>query len=336
MTQQVLEDAHAVLLPAFDAMSLDDSVRRHLSSGGRSILLGESRLEYVTRSMSTERVETETADRFSRVASEAQALAGPTIISVDQEINGIGRLHKLTPSFPPLNTTLRMSIDEVEVMAGSIARAARAFGVNAFLAPVLDVLRGPNPWLEGRTISSDPEVVARISSAYIRGIQSVGVAAVAKHFPGFHEIALDPAIDEDAVVFGDANDFELGFIPFCAAIASGVQMIMMGPAIVRAYDPVNPASTSPQLVSLLREKFQFSGLIMSDDLDSRAVARDKVVPEIAVDAISAGVDLCMMAAGVQLESAANAIVLAVAQGKLKEERLAEAASRVRNLADRIG
>ena len=81
-------------------------------------------------------------------------------------------------------------------------------GVNYFLGPILDVVTGQDPWLSGRTWSSDPEQIASISSAYIRGVQTSGVAATALPFPGFHKIALDPAIEPGAIVTEKEGSFK--------------------------------------------------------------------------------------------------------------------------------
>jgi len=176
--------ANAVILPAFDTTTLSDSVRRFLENGGCSILLGESRKEYLSRKVADGRRSTETADTFLRVTKEAENLAGVLLVAVDQEIGGICRMHDLTPHFPDVEELTGYDADSFEKISASVATAAKDLGVNCFLAPILDVVTGQNPWLYGRTWSTDPNEIARISSAYIRGVQTAGVAATAKHFPG--------------------------------------------------------------------------------------------------------------------------------------------------------
>lgn len=333
MKESRTKDAHAVLLPAFDSTTLGDSVKRFLENGGCSILLGESRQEYVARVMSEELRSAETADTLIRVTQEAAELAGDLLVAVDQELGGICRLHDLVPRFPPSEEIASCSAGRIEQLSGSVASAAKALGVNCFLAPILDVVTGENPWLFGRTWSTDPNAIARLSSAYIRGVQAAGVAATAKHFPGFHNIALDPAIESGAVVTESASSFEPGFIPFSDAIGNGVEIIMVGPAIVTAFDEENPASTSPKVIGMLRNEFGFEGVVMSDDLDSRATMRDRTVAEVAIDALNAGSDYLLLAAiDDQLERVVDAICRAVENGELAEERLSEAGARVRALA----
>ena len=201
------------------------------------------------------------------------------------------------------------------------------------MAPILDVVTGRNPWLSGRTWSTDPDVIARLSSAYIRGVQAAGVAATAKHFPGFHSIALDPAIEPGAILTERADSFKPGFIPFADAIENGVEIIMVGPAIVEAFDAEKPASISPKIIGMLRSEFGFNGVVMSDDLDSRATMRDRSVEEVAIDALNAGSDYLLLAAiDDRLERVVDAICEAVEKGELAEERLSEAGAKMRVLA----
>jgi beta-N-acetylhexosaminidase len=336
MMRQTLEDARAVLLPAFDSLELDESLRCHLSQGGRAILIGESRAEYVARRISDARIALESTKDFQRLIGDATALAGPILVAIDQELGGIQRLQGLAPDLCSGKELANVTTLAIDTASAEMAKFARAIGINVFLAPVLDLASGPNPWLEGRRLSFDPQEVARIGSAFIRGVQSQGVAATAKHFPGYHQLSTDPAIDAAARLSDAADRFEPGFLPFLAAINAGVEIVMPGPAIVEAFDPGNPASTSEKVVSLLRGRFSFKGLILSDDLDSAAVARGARVPDVAVQAVKAGIDLCMLAAGPQVEETAHTLAQAVTDGVLSEFRLTEAAWRVRRLASRLG
>jgi beta-N-acetylhexosaminidase len=329
------QDAHAVILPAFDTTTLNHSVRQFLENGGCSILLGESRAEYVARRVSDARKSTETADTIRRVTQEAVSLSGSLLVAVDQEIGGICRLHDLIPQFPNAGDLASYDSAAFEELSFSMAAAARPLGVNCFLGPILDVVTGQNPWLSGRTWSTNPATVARLSSAYIRGVQSAGVAATAKHFPGFHNIPLDPAVEPDAIMQGAASTFEAGFIPFEDAIRNNVEIIMVGPAVVTAFDAEKPASISPRVIGMLRDKFGFAGVVMSDDLDSKATMRGRSVEEVAVDALNAGSDFLLLAAvDDQLERVTDAICQAVERGELEEERLHDAAARVRALAEK--
>ena len=192
-----IRDAYAVLLPAFAGLALDNHLQEFLRNGGRSLLLGETREEYVARAMSAERRAAETAAHVRSFVDAASALAdGPLIIAVDQEPAGICRLHDLVAPLPDLATLHKLSSTEIEAKAAGVARAARRMGVTLFLAPIVDVVHGENPWLARRTLGTDAAEVSRIASAFVRGVQSAGVTAMAKHFPGHSEAMSDPAMSD--------------------------------------------------------------------------------------------------------------------------------------------
>lgn len=337
MTHSINEDAHAVLLPAFASTQLSDSVKRFLGNGGCSILLGETREEYVAREMGVQRKREENAETFIAVTRDATSLAGDVVIAVDHEIAGICRLHNLVPPFPSKEELVMMSGYEFEAISTDIALAAKSLGVNCFLAPILDRVTGVNPWLSGRTWSTDPKVIARISSAYIHGLQANGIAATAKHFPGYSCLELDPAIDPEAVNIEPLNSFESSFIPFVEAINTGVEIVMTGPAIVEAFDSENAASISSSIIKILRERLGFQGIVMSDGLDAKAILRGKPITQIAEEALHAGADHLLIGdINNQVDQIVSAIINAVESGRLAENRLNEAATKIRSLATKYG
>jgi beta-N-acetylhexosaminidase len=326
------ENARAVLLPAIADLNLSDELRRFLDAGGRSILIGETREEYVSRAMSPGRQASETRADIAGFSAEVRRHAGPALVALDEEPEGIRRLHGLIPQFPRAKGLAALSASEIEEVARDMAASAAALGVGLFLAPILDVVSGRNSWLAGRTIAHDPAEVGRVAAAWVRGVQATGIAACAKHFPGHHDVTGDPAV-EIAEVTGDAVALVPGFAPFRAAISAGAKAVMTGPALVPALDPVLPSSLSPATIAALRSDFGFSGLVVSDDLDATATLRGKrSVPEAAVAALAAGSDLLLLSAENPLDGIAEAILAALAEGLLPEDRLAEAAGRVRALA----
>lgn len=333
MRNTILENAYAVLLPAFSTTQLSNSVRNFLDNGGCSILLGETRDEYVNREMSIERKRDESAETLSTVVKEAQSLADNIIVAVDQEISGICRLHSLAPSFPSLEELAVITNDDFKQLSRNIAISAKTLGINCFLGPILDVVTGVNPWLQGRTWSTDPEKIARLSSIYIHTLQENGIAATAKHFPGYSEIHLDPAIEHDAKNSMSKTSLDACLIPFKAAIDSGVEIIMTGPAIVEVIDPIHPASLSPDVIGMLRNSLNFSGIVMSDDLDAKTTLRGNPLPQVAVEALKAGSDLLLIGdIDDQIFQVAQAIIDAVDSCNLPESRLNDAATKVRSVA----
>nr|WP_010397925.1 glycoside hydrolase family 3 N-terminal domain-containing protein [Paracoccus sp. TRP] len=328
-------DVYAVLLPAIDDLVLTDPLARFLDQGGRALLIGETRAEYVARSMSDARRSDESADKLRALTDRVTGLAGPALVALDQEPSGIRRLHGLVPQLPDNEALHAMASEEIERVAFRMAQAARGMGVTMFLSPVVDVVTGRNPWLQGRTLGTDAVEVARIGCAFIRGVEAAGVVATAKHFPGHHDIDGDPAVDA-ATVSGGADALAPGMVPFRAAIAAGARAVMTGPALVPGMDATVPSSLSATTIAALWG-LGFTGLVVSDDLDAIGTLRgQRDVPTAAVEALRAGSDLLLLSAANDLEQIRARILSAVAEGSLPEERLTEAAARVRALADSMG
>lgn len=326
-------DAHAVLLPAIDDLVLTDPLMRFLDRGGRALLLGETRAEYVARRMSPARQAHETAADIRALTDRIARHAGPALVALDQEPAGIRRLHALVPHLP--EDLHAAPSDQIERAAFQMARAARDLGVTMFLSPVIDLVTGHNPWLQGRTLGTDAAEVARIAAAYIRGVEAAGVVATAKHFPGHHDIDGDPAV-EIATVGGGPTELRPGMIPFRAAIAAGARAVMTGPALVPGMDPEMPSSLSAATIAALRD-LGFAGLVVSDDLDAIGTLRGRRdVPTAAVEALRAGSDLLLLSAANDLERVCTRILSAIADGSLPEARLTQAAACVRALADSMG
>ncbi|MCA1368720.1 glycoside hydrolase family 3 protein [Bradyrhizobium sp. BRP14] len=321
-------DARAVFLPAFDTLDFHDGMEPFLRNGGCSILIGESRSEYVARRMSKERLLKETAALFREKISRLKLANPRLIVAVDEEMSGIRRLEGLAPPLPSLEETRSLSLGEVEHRCFENAKAARALGVTMYLAPIADVVDGRNPWLAGRTLGSDREEVSRLVSAYIIGVQRAGVIATAKHFPGYNHLEADPALVD--VSLGTSRDQILHRAePFRAAIKAGTKAIMVGPAPVMTFDPENAACTSEPIISMLRRDFGFDGLVVSDDLDAPATMRHRTLLSTAVASLNAGADLLLIAGGPHLEKLCAGVIEAVRNGELAAERLADAANRVR-------
>jgi beta-N-acetylhexosaminidase len=332
MSSELHRAAYSVLLPAFGDLNLDDTVRRYLSRGGVSILLGETRDEYVGRAMSKERKGAESQADFVNIAREAASLAGvPVLIAVDQELGGIERLHQLVPGIPSREQLKDLSSQDIEHRCFEMAKVARGLGVNLFLAPIVDVVTGVNPWLHNRHLGADPVEVSRVSCAFIRGVQRAGVIATAKHFPGHYVTEHDPAIAE-ATVPGHLELLHDNLEVFRDVIATGVKAVMPGPAVFPAIDPDQSASTSSKVIGILRDTLGFGGLIISDDLDAVSILRGNSITDTAVASLAAGAHLLLVSCESGLDAIAESIVAAVHEGVLDRQILLDASFKVRELA----
>ena len=328
----LVEDAHAVILAVLPEDALDPATASFLGNGGKAVLIGETREEYVARAMSADRMERETPEWLGELTAAVHEHAGGRgIVALDQELPGIQRLHRLVPPLPGHSVLQAMSGSEIEKTVGSVARSARALGVTLFLSPVVDVYREPGPKLAGRVVLADAAEVGRIGAAYIRGAQSEGVAATAKHFPGEGLALADPHLTVTRIA-SDEEDLELDLSPFRDAIAAGVAAVMLGAVVVEHVDATLAASVSPAVVEMLRGDLGFEGVVISDDLDMASVEAGRGIGPTIELALNAGVDLLLLPGGEHALAAAVSIAAAVDEGRVSRARIAEAAARVRRLA----
>ncbi len=311
--------ARAVLMVGMPLTYVDEAATAHITGGGRAVILFSGNIA------NEDQLKTLTSD----VACAANA---PVLIAVDQELGPVRRLGALVTPLPTIEEALDMDPQEVDEAAELLAREMIELGVNMNLAPVIDVVRGDNPVLVDRHLRDDPEVVAGIGAEFIDGLLDEGVAAVAKHFPGH---GLSPTDPHNGVTTIQAPLDELlavDFVPFEAAIEAGVPALMVGHPIYEAIDSDLPASLSPEVARLAREHFGFEGVLVTDSLTMRGVAAERTPGELAVAALSAGMDLLINPDRTQTEPVVRAIVDAVESGDLPLERLIEAAGRVEDLA----
>lgn len=263
----------------------------------------------------------------------------PLLVAVDQEG---GRVARLKAPFTPFPTAARVGQTGSERLAyqvgEAIATELRAVGITLDMAPVLDVLTNPaNTVIGDRAFSADPEGVARLATACMRGMHTAGVLAVGKHFPGHGDTWLDshialPICERTAA---QLNACELR--PFEAAIAAGLEAIMTAHVIYKAWDPHLPATLSaPILTGILRGEKRFPGVIISDDLGMAAVSETMPWEEVPVQALRAGVDLLLICHHRERQEQAYARILgAVQHGELSGALVDRAVARVHALKSRL-
>jgi beta-N-acetylhexosaminidase len=225
----------------------------------------------------------------------------PILIAADQEG---GQLLALGEGFTPFAGAMAIGAmgdtDLAERIGGAIGRELRAVGVNVNYAPVLDVADNPaNPALGIRSFGDDPSEVGRLAVAWLRGLQSAGVAGVGKHFPGAGGAAVDTH-HELAVVDRSRADLDAHeLVPFKAAIGAEVRMVMSGhfasPALTG--NRSMPATLSRRVMGeLLRDDLGFEGVTITDALDMAALPQDATQAVDVLAALAAGVDLLLATA----------------------------------------
>ncbi|PWR07080.1 sugar hydrolase [Micromonospora acroterricola] len=262
------------------------------------------------------------------------------IVAIDEEAGDVTRIESVHGSSRPGNFALGAVDDPelTEAVARDLGVELAAAGVTLDYAPDADVNSNPaNPVIGVRSFGADPALVARHTAAWVRGLQDGGVAACAKHFPGHGDTRVDSHHDLPRITADRDRLDACELAPFRAAVAAGVQAVMTGHLLVPALDPQLPATLSHRILGgLLRDEMGFSGVVVTDAVEMRAVADRYGFAGAAVRALAAGADAICVGGERADEHAArelrDAIVAAVVSGDLPEERLAEAAKRVGQLA----
>jgi beta-N-acetylhexosaminidase len=220
----------------------------------------------------------------------------PLVISIDQEGGRVQRLRTPWTEWPPMRRlgALPDALETTAAVARALATELRDCGIGLDFAPVVDVDSNPaNPVIGDRSFASDPARVAAHARAFIGAMQSAGVACCAKHFPGHGDTTLDSHLALPRIAHGLDRLLAVELPPFAAAIDAGVASIMSAHVVFEAIDPHRPATFSPDVLGLLRERLGYDGLVFSDDLEMRAVA-DHWRPHEMVDlALGAGVDVLL-------------------------------------------
>jgi beta-N-acetylhexosaminidase len=221
----------------------------------------------------------------------------PLWVAVDQEGGRVARLKRPFTEWPPM-AALGRAGDEglARRFAAALAAELRAVGISLDLAPVLDVPTDPrNTVIGDRALGDAPDIVARLGRAIVQELQSGGVAACAKHFPGHGATSADSHEELPVIDLPPERFRAVEFVPFRAAIEAGVTAIMVGHLLVPAFDEAHPASLSPAIVGkLLRDELGFGGLVVTDDLEMKAVSGREAVERAAVKALAAGCDLLLV------------------------------------------
>lgn len=279
-------------------------------------------------------------DRFQLAdyVAELRSLAGPELlVAVDQEGGGVVRILDLP--YPPSAMALGAADDAelTRAVAEATGHGLRSVGIDIDFAPVADVNSNPaNPVIADRAFGSDPHHVARHVAAFVEGLQSAGVAATVKHFPGHGDAALDSHLVLPKLG-STVEELELReWVPFVAAFQAGVAAVMAAHIVMSSIDAEFPATLSrPVITGLLRERLGFQGAVFSDALEMKAIAERWGGPEAAVLALAAGVDMPAQVASLEVHEATMAsIERAAAEGRLDQGELTTSALRLGRLEQR--
>ncbi|MBY8881452.1 glycoside hydrolase family 3 protein [Actinacidiphila acidipaludis] len=322
--------ALSVLQPGFVGTEAPEWVLRAIADGLSSVVL-------FSRNIAS-------PEQVARLTAQLRAENPSLIVAIDEEAGDVTRMESSTGSTRPGNFALG-AVDDAELtesVARDLGRQLHAAGVSLNYAPSADVNSNPdNPIIGVRSFGVDPALVARHVGAWISGLQSAGVAACAKHFPGHGDVAVD---SHHGLPSYDATLEDIAaqaLPPFRAALDAGVRAVMSGHLLVPAYDPEFPATLSHRILEdLLRKELGFEGVIVTDAIEMGAVTDRWGIEGATVRALAAGADaICVGGEHADQGTAellAAAVERAVAGGELAEGRLVEASERVAALADWSG
>lgn len=333
-----------MLLVGFRGTDIHDAdpIARDLTAGrvggvilfDRDVLLGSEQRNIVDQA------------QLRALTAKLQALAGsrPLFVAVDQEGGKVRRL-KEKHGFPALPSATDMAAagpDATRALGAQSGAAMARVGINLDFAPVLDLASNPdNPVIAklGRSFGADPEQVARLGGAFAQGLHDAGVLTACKHFPGHGSSSVDSHLGlPDVTATWKPEELQ----PYQRLLDAGLcDMVMPGHLLQRGLDPDRPASLSAAIVQgLLREKLGFDGVVVSDDLQMKAIPSDTDLPGVVRTAVLAGVDLLLfgnnLAYDPNVASKVQDILLAeVAAGRIPEARIRQSYERIQKLKAKL-
>jgi beta-N-acetylhexosaminidase len=315
------------ILCTFEGGTVPDDVLTGISDGrAAGVLLFAANLPSVDQA---------NANATAIQAAAASSPSGaPAIVAADQEGGIVARI----PG-PPSASAAEMGtwpVPDIRAEARSTATNLLSWGINVDLAPVADVARsGSFEDEQRRSFSGDPEVAAAAVAAFVDGLGRGGAASTLKHFPGLGSVE---TTTDDAPAVVSLPDGELAAVdevPFAAGIDAGADLVMMSSAVYSSLDDV-PAVLSRAVVSgLLRRTLGFGGVVITDALDTPALAGYGSLGDLSVSAARAGVDLFIAGGTSACGEIQNALAGALLDGRLPLGPARAAAARVEALRRRL-
>lgn len=254
----------------------------------------------------------------------------PLFISVDHEGGKVMRFKKHFTQFPSMMDLAKQNSPKLVFEVHELmAKELHACGINLIFSPCCDILTNPdNKVIGDRAYGTDAETVEKYISAAIRGLQTNGVLACAKHFPGHGDTAQDSHFELPLVKTSIEELRNREMIPFIKASKSRVEFMMMGHLLVDALDEKLPTTLSPKAYEFLRNETKFTKIIITDDMEMKAVADKFSTEEAAVHALNAGADMLMYRHMEEAVKALKGIREAVKKRTIRKESLIEKLGRI--------
>lgn len=273
----------------------------------------------------------ERIDEMQRVAEI------PFLIAVDEEGGEVSRIQGMAENDVPVSKSPRelcTSMDKT-VIEDSVYKKnnyLKSMGINMNFDPVADVVNNKNSYMYYRSASGDAEVVADYVTTAIQTMQEVGMGCCLKHFPGYGENA--NTHHTYVIDHRDMEQYETqDLIPFQAGINQGADMVMVSHIVVSAVDGENPASLSKRVHDYLRDELGYEGIVISDDLNMRAIMNQMNLETASAKAFMAGNDMIFSA---DVDQSMQGVKHAVERGDILEEQIDESLERVLRMKVALG
>jgi beta-N-acetylhexosaminidase len=272
--------------------------------------------------------------RLVRAIQQANPSDRPLIIAIDQEGGRVVRFPPTWAPWPPAAELGRSGDPKlIERVGRTMGAQLAAFGINVDFAPVLDVASNPqNPIIGDRAFAADAQAVGPLALAFAAGLRKSGVTPCGKHFPGHGDTTEDshktlPRVERLRPALESTE-----LVPFVYAAAE-LEMMMTAHVVYPAWDSENPATLSPFILNeLLRKKCNFSGVVVSDDLEMQAVAQKAPIEDLALGCVQAGVDLLLICRSLdRTQRAFDSLCDAARKDPALAQKITAAASRIQKL-----
>jgi beta-N-acetylhexosaminidase len=334
--QALSADVGQLLWLGFDGLEPPETLLRAITAGDAgAVVLFQRNL----RPLDGARTDLSALAALTAALHAAAPAAGPPLwIAMDQEGGSVQRVRAPATVWPPMLSfdALPSDVDDAalaERIGEALGRELVALGIDVDFAPVLDVHTNPaNPVIGRRAFATEPEIVARRALALARGLERAGVVSCGKHYPGHGDTDTDSHLALPRLSHGLERLEAVELLPFRRAAAAGIPMIMTAHVVFAALDDAVPATLSRAVITgLLRERMGYGGIIVSDDLDMRAIAAHFGVGDTAVAAIRAGCDALLLCRNVEhQQQARDALIRAGERDAELRADLGRAAARIRD------
>lgn len=274
------------------------------------------------------------AQQLTDLTNQMKALSGniPLLIAADEEGGRVSRLPGALKTMPSAAVLAASGNTELCFTAGKhLGKLITSFGLATGFSPDLDIWSNPDNTVIGdRAFGTTAQSVSTYGIAAMKGIHASGAIPVAKHFPGHGDTETDSHYGLPIVTKTKEALMQSELIPFKNAIAQGVPAIMAAHILCSKLDSENPASLSKTIITgLLKGEMGFKGVVFTDDLTMEAITEQYTIGEAAVKALNAGCDMILVCHGYDnAYSAADAVLQAVQNGSLPEERLNNAVQNI--------